>query len=161
MHFLLKQNTTDQDNPLTPIGDFKVVENVIGSLDPVNTTSPGSVEKELENLLREYNELASITLENIVDFHAKFEKIHPFADGNGRVGRLIAFKECLKQNITPSIILDKYRDFYLLGLKEYEQRDKEQLMETFPCRQDFVEYSRKTKIHNKGQLNTGFCFLIK
>lgn len=139
LHFLLKQNTSDQENPLTPVGEFKIVANIIESFDPANTVSPENVEKELGSLLEGYNKKEFVSLEDVVDFHVKFEKIHPFADGNGRVGRLIAFKECLKNNIMPSIILDTYRDFYLLGLKEYEKGSKERLLDTFRAGQDFIE----------------------
>ena len=70
-------------------------------------------------MLKDYNSLNEVTFENIVDFHSKFEKIHPFQDGNGRIGRIIMFKECLKNNIIPFIILDNDKAFYYIGLKEY------------------------------------------
>src|SRR5690625_2082167 len=105
LHFLLKNNTSDVKNPLTPVGDFKVVGNVIGSLEQISTTDPKHVESELDLLLNDYSNRENVQLEDVVDFHVKFEQIHPFADGNGRVGRLIVFKECLKNNIMSSIIL--------------------------------------------------------
>ncbi len=98
IHYLIKQNTSDERNPLTPIGEFKLVENVIGAFNPITTTPPPEkVENELSKLLDIYASKDIVKLEDIVDFHHKFEKIHPFADGNGRVGRLIVFKECLKK----------------------------------------------------------------
>lgn len=139
LHFLLKKNTADVENPLTPVGEFKTEMNVIGSLDQTPTTPPREVLDALISLIKEYMNRESIQLESIVDFHVKFEQIHPFADGNGRVGRLIVFKECLKHNIIPSIILDKHRHFYLLGLKEYDDAGKERLIETFKAGQDYSE----------------------
>ena len=152
LHFLLKRNTSDEKNPLAPVGEFKIKPNVIGSLEPVSTTSPENVEKELSILLKDYSNKNKIRLEDIVDFHVKFEQIHPFADGNGRVGRLIAFKECLKHNIVPSIILDRHRHFYILGLKEYENISKERLLETFRAGQDYSEQVLE-KLGFEGSIN--------
>lgn len=92
LHFILKNNTSDVKNPLTPVGGFKIVGSVIGSLQPINTTDPEDVERELDLLLNNYSNRENIELEDIVDFHVRFEQIHPFADRNGRVGRLIVFK---------------------------------------------------------------------
>ena len=152
-HYLIKKNTSNEKNPLTPIGDFKVAENVIGTLNPVSTTRLDRVESELNKLLREYLSLKNIQLEEIVDFHVEFERIHPFADGNGRVGRLIAFKECLKNNIVPSIILDNHREFYLRGLGEYEKGSKERLLETFRAGQDYSEEVLK-ELNFNGEINS-------
>lgn len=152
LHFLLKRNTSDEKNPLAPVGEFKIKPNVIGSLEPVSTTSPENVEKELSILLKDYSNKNKIRLEDIVDFHVKFEQIHLFADGNGRVGRLIAFKECLKHNIVPSIILDRHRHFYILGLKEYENISKERLLETFRAGQDYSEQVLE-KLGFEGSIN--------
>ena len=139
LHFLLKRNTSDEKNPLTPVGEFKIKPNVIESLEQIPTTQPKDVEEELSILLSDYSSRDIIQLEEIVDFHVKFEQIHPFADGNGRVGRLIAFKECLKHNIVPSIILDNHRHFYILDLKEYDDVSKERLLETFRAGQDYSQ----------------------
>ena len=101
----------------------------------INTSSPKEVEKDLEVLLNNYLSIKNIKLEDIIDFHYQFEKIHPFADGNGRVGRIIMFKECLKNNIMPFIILDSNKPFYMRGLKEYK-RDKAFLIDTIKHEQD-------------------------
>lgn len=152
LHFILKNNTSDMRNPLTPIGEFKIETNVFGNLDQIPATPPEDVEYQLELLLADYSNRENIQIEDIVDFHAKFEQIHPFADGNGRVGRLITFKECLKHNIKPSIILDKYRHFYILGLKEYDTESKERLLETFKAGQDYCEQVLK-RLNFKGEIN--------
>ena len=78
------------------------------------------MDSEIAKLLKSYNELKSVNIEDIVNFHHKFESIHPFEDGNGRTGRLIMFKECLKNNITPFIIDDEHKLFYYRGLREYD-----------------------------------------
>ena len=95
----------------------------------VETTEPQNVAAEMERLLRDYHAKGRIALEDVVDFHYRFERIHPFQDGNGRVGRLIAFKECLKHNIVPFIIEDVKKYYYYRGLKEYE-REPGYLMDT-------------------------------
>ncbi len=100
MNKILKRNTSDEENPRYNVGGFKVVPNMIGLVNVIPTTAPDKVEKEIESLLTEYNAKTNITLEDIVDFHYRFECIHPFGDGNGRVGRMIMFKECLKNNIS-------------------------------------------------------------
>jgi len=92
---------------------------------------------KIEGLLKCYYKRERIGLEGVADFYVRFEQIHPFADGNGRVGRLIVFKECLKNNIMPDIILDQHRDFYITGLKEYDKGLKGRLIETFGAEQDY------------------------
>ena len=120
LHKILKRNTIDEDNPKYNIEGFKILPNMIGMINTINTTSPKDVEKELTKLLDNYNKKAIITMEDIIDFHFKFECIHPFGDGNGRIGRIIMFKECLKNNIIPFIILDNDKPHYLRGLREYK-----------------------------------------
>ena len=117
MNKILKRNTSDEDNPRYNVGGFKIIPNKIGLINVIKTSSPKDVEKDIENLLLEYNRLTRVTLEDIIDFHYKFELIHPFGDGNGRVGRMIMFKECLRHNIMPFIVLDKDRPYYMRGLK--------------------------------------------
>ncbi len=153
LHYIVKRNTSDEKNPFTPIGRFKVKPNVIGSLEQIATTPPNDVEKELSLLLENYSKRKPIQLEDIVDFHVKFEQIHPFADGNGRVGRLIVFKECLKYNIMPSIVLDKHRHFYMMGLKDYDDISKERLLETFKVGQDYCEQVLQ-RLDFEGEINS-------
>ncbi len=138
MNKILKRNTSDEENPRYNVGGFKIVPNIIGVVNVINTTEPENVEQEIELLLNEYNSKKNITLEDIVDFHFKFEKIHPFGDGNGRVGRIIMFKECLRNNIMPFIIFDDDKPYYMRGLKEY-QRDKKFLLDTILHEQDLYE----------------------
>ena len=116
IHFMLKSGTTDSQKEWFAVGEYKKRPNVIG--DMVETTHPSKVATEIRQLLKNYRENSNITFEDIVDFHYRFEKIHPFQDGNGRVGRLIMFKECLKYNIPPFIIDDISQNFYKRGLKE-------------------------------------------
>ena len=138
MNKILKRNTSDEENPRYNVGGFKIIPNIIGFVNVINTTAPENVEKEIDNLLFEYNSKTNITLEDIIDFHYKFEKIHPFGDGNGRVGRIIMFKECLRNNIMPFIILDDDKSYYMRGLKEYEN-DKMFLIDTIRHEQDLYE----------------------
>lgn len=104
IHLLLKSGTTDSQKEWFAVGDYKKRPNMIGDL--TETTHLSKVAFDMKDLLKEYRENSNITFEDIVDFHYRFEKIHPFQDGNGRVGRLIMFKECLKNNIPPFIIED-------------------------------------------------------
>ena len=138
MNKILKRNTSNEEDPRYNVGGFKVVPNMIGLVNVVNTTEPKKVLEEIEKLLNEYNSKENITLEDIIDFHYKFEKIHPFGDGNGRVGRIIMFKECLKNNIMPFIILDVDKLYYIRGLKEYKD-DKMFLVDTIKHDQDLYE----------------------
>ena len=138
MNKILKRNTSDEDNPRYNVGGFKIVPNIIGAINIINTTNPENVEKEIDSLLNNYNSKNNITLEDIIDFHYKFECIHPFGDGNGRVGRIIMFKECLKNNIMPFIILDDDKSYYMKGLKEYNN-DKMFLIDTIKHEQDLYE----------------------
>lgn len=138
MNRILKRNTSDEENPQYNVGGFKIVPNIIGLVNVIHTTESENVEKEIDQLLFEYNTKRTITLEDIIDFHYRFEKIHPFGDGNGRVGRMIMFKECLKNNIMPFIVLDEDKPYYIRGLKEYE-RDKMFLIDTIRHEQDLYE----------------------
>lgn len=152
IHYLLKNNTSDTKNPLTPVGKFKTELNVIG-FNEIPTTHPSLVESELDILLDNYKNIPNKRLEDIVDFHVRFEKIHPFADENGRVGRILAFKELLKHNMVPSIILDQHRHYYILGLQEYYDIGKSRLIDTFKAGQDYCEEILR-KIDFKGEINS-------
>lgn len=138
MNKILKRNTSDEDNPRYNVGGFKIVPNTIGVINETKTTEPKNVEKELDKLLNAYNLKKQVSIEDIIDFHFNFERIHPFGDGNGRVGRMIMFKECLRNNIIPFIVLDDDKPYYLRGLKEYEN-DKMYLIDTIKHEQDIYE----------------------
>lgn len=133
IHLLLKSGTTDSQKEWFAVGEYKKRPNMIG--DMIDSTHPSKVAAEMRQLLKEYREHSHITFEDIVDFHYRFEKIHPFQDGNGRVGRLIMFKECLKNNISPFIIEDVSKEYYRRGLKEYGT-EKGYLIETCRAAQD-------------------------
>lgn len=138
MNKILKRNTTDEENPRYNVGGFKVVPNKIELINIINTSSPENVEKDLTDLLQWYKSLKNVTLEDIIEFHVRFEVIHPFGDGNGRVGRMIMFKECLKNNIMPFITLDRDKPYYMRGLKEYKN-DKMFLIDTIKNEQDIYK----------------------
>lgn len=138
MNKILKRNTTDEENPRYNVGGFKVVPNKIGLINIINTSSPENVEKDLTDLLQWYKSLKNVTVEDIIEFHIRFEVIHPFGDGNGRVGRMIMFKECLKNNIMPFIALDRDKPYYMRGLKEYKD-DKMFLIDTIKNEQDIYK----------------------
>lgn len=133
IHLILKSGTTDSQKEWFAVGDYKKRPNVIG--DMIETAHPSEVSAQIRKLLRGYRENSNITFEDIIDFHYGFEKIHPFQDGNGRVGRLIMFKECLKNGITPFIIEDSLKDYYRRGLKEYIT-EKGYLLDTCRTSQD-------------------------
>lgn len=114
---------------------IKKVHYILKSGTMVETTPPSKVPTEIKKLLTDYREMSNITFEDIIDFHYWFEKIHPFQDGNGRVGRLIMFKECLKNNIPPFVIEDSAKDYYRRGLNEYAS-EKGYLTETCRLSQD-------------------------
>ena len=138
MNKILKRGTSDEDNPRYNVGGFKIVPNKIGLINVIDTSSPKDVDSDMTILLDWYNSLSNVSLEDIIEFHVRFERIHPFGDGNGRVGRMIMFKECLKNNIMPFIILDKDKPFYMGGLKEYKN-DKMFLIDTIKNEQDIYE----------------------
>ena len=116
LHFLLKTGTSDARLSWFAVGEYKNRPNEVGGME---TTLPSEVAGQMRTLLKEYNEKQEKSLEDILEFHVAFERIHPFQDGNGRVGRLIMFKECLKYNIVPFIIEDEFKMFYYRGLKEW------------------------------------------
>lgn len=115
-HFMLKNNTTDSMDPTFKVGDYKLKENVVGGMA---TTLPKEVKIKMKQLLDNYNSKKDITINDIIEFHHDFEAIHPFQDGNGRVGRLIMLKECLKHNFIPILITDEIKMFYYRGLKNW------------------------------------------
>ena len=142
LHLFLKNGTSDSRRDWFVVGDYKKLPNEVGGM---NTTPPEEVSGKMKELLNEYNVKEEKSLEDILDFHVKFEKIHPFQDGNGRVGRLIMFKECLKYNIVPFIIEDDLKMFYYRGLAEWKT-EKGYLRDTCLTAQDrykaYLDYFR-------------------
>ena len=135
LHYLLKSGTSDSRKDWFAVGEYKKLPNEVGGMD---TAMPEDVSKEIKNLLAWYNAIENVTLEDIIEFHVRFEKIHPFQDGNGRVGRLIMFKECLKNNIVPFIIDENHKLFYYRGLKEWT-RERGYLVDTCLSAQDYFK----------------------
>ena len=141
-HFILKNGTSDSRKDWFAVGDYKKLPNEVGGMD---TTIPEEVADKMKTLLMEYNAKDAKTFEDILDFHVKFERIHPFQDGNGRIGRLIMFKECLKNNIVTFIVDDNLKMFYYRGLKEWDN-EKGYLTDTCLTAQDkykaYLDYFR-------------------
>ena len=141
LHAILKSGTADSGKEWFAVGDYKRLENTVGGLD---TTPPDKVEAKMKKLLMWYRKTEH-SFEDIAEFHVRFERIHPFQDGNGRIGRLIMLKECLKYGITPILVLDGMRQYYYLGLQEWQKNDKQRarLLDTFRAGQDlFIEMLR-------------------
>ncbi|MBE6133715.1 MAG: Fic family protein [Erysipelotrichaceae bacterium] len=135
LHKILKTGTSDSRLAWFKVGEYKRRANVVGDKE---TTPPRLVPQEMKKLVGEYNDKDKHTLEEIIEFHVKFETIHPFQDGNGRVGRMIVFKECLKNNIVPFIILDSKKMFYYRGLKNWN-KERRWLIDTCLDGQDTVK----------------------
>ena len=131
-HRILKSGTSDERLTWFRVGDYKLLANEVGGMD---TTQPEKVPEAIKALLENYHAQQSIKVEDIISFHEAFESIHPFQDGNGRVGRLIMFKECLKYNVMPFIIDAEHKAYYYRGLKEY-RHNKVYLIETCLSAQD-------------------------
>ena len=142
LHFILKSGTSDSKKDWFAVGDYKKFPNEVGNM---KTPLPEEVDNLMKDLLKEYNSKKEKTFEDILDFHVQFERIHPFQDGNGRIGRLIMFKECLKYNIVPFIIEDNLKMFYYRGLKEWNN-ERGYLVDTCLTAQDrykaYLDYFR-------------------
>lgn len=142
LHLILKTGTSDSRKDWFAVGAYKKLPNEVGGID---TALPEEVSDKMKALLVEYNSKEEKSFEDILNFHVKFERIHPFQDGNGRVGRLIMFKECLKYNIVPFIIEDNLKMFYYRGLKEWND-EKGYLTDTCLTAQDrfkaYLDYFR-------------------
>ena len=142
LHLILKNGTNASRKEWFAVGDYKKLPNEVGGR---NTVIPEEVSDKMKELLNKYNAKEEKSFEDILDFHVKFEKIHPFQDGNGRVGRLIMFKECLKYNIVPFIIEDDLKMFYYRGLAKWET-EKGYLRDTCLTAQDrykaYLDYFR-------------------
>ena len=135
LHKILKTGTSDSRLSWFKVGDYKRRANAVGDIE---TTLPRLVPQEMKKLVDEYNKKEKHTFEEIIEFHVNFERIHPFQEGNGRVGRMIAFKECLKNNIVPFIILDSKKMFYYRGLKNWN-KERGWLIDTCLDGQDTVK----------------------
>lgn len=142
LHLILKNGTSDSRQEWFAVGAYKKMPNEVGGME---TALPEDVAAEMQALLAAYSAQKAKKLEDILDFHVRFERIHPFQDGNGRVGRLIMFKECLKYNIVPFIIEDNLKMFYYRGLMEWG-REKGYLTDTCLTAQDrykaYLDYFR-------------------
>lgn len=135
-HKILKTGTSDdREKDWFNVGDYKKLGNVVGDME---TSKPIDVKEDIDKLLNEYLN-KKISLEIIIDFHVKFEKIHPFQDGNGRVGRMIMFRETLKHNVIPFIIDEKNKQYYYRGLIKYREGEKGWLLDTIGSSQDDFE----------------------
>lgn len=139
LHLILKAGTVDSRISWFNVGEYKAKANTVGGM---STAAPKQVPNEMRKLLSWYQSIKPVSFEDIVEFHYRFEKIHPFQDGNGRVGRLIAFKECLRHKIVPFIIEDSKKMFYYRGLREWDN-EKGFLLET--CRDGQDKYSSLIK----------------
>ena len=137
LHYILKTGTTDAMKSWFKVGDYKMIENEVGGSE---TVRPEDVATEMKALLADYNSKSEITFDDILNFHVRFESIHPFQDGNGRVGRLIMFKECLKHNIVPFIITEELKMFYNRGIKEWKN-ERGYLRDTCLTGQDAMKVS--------------------
>ncbi len=136
LHRILKSGTGDSRKDWFRVGEYKKLPNEVGGAE---TVAPENVHAEIRKLLDAYNSKKQVVLDDIIDFHVRFERIHPFQDGNGRIGRLIMFKECLKHNITPFIIDEQHKMFYYRGLAEWH-REKGFLRDTIlACQDKFYE----------------------
>ena len=142
LHHILKTSTSDSREDWFAVGEYKRLPNEVGGMQ---TSLPEEVVDKMKALLSDYNAVPKKTLDDILDFHVRFERIHPFQDGNGRVGRLIMFKECLKYNIVPFIIEENLKLFYYRGLKEW-YNEKGYLTDTCLTAQDkykaYLDYFR-------------------
>lgn len=146
LHFTLKSGTSDSRKNWFNVGEYKKLPNEVGGKE---TAKPEDTANKIKTILKDYNQKDEHTLEEIIDFHYRFEIIHPFQDGNGRVGRLIMFKECLKNNIVPFIIDEDLKMFYYRGLSEWNN-EKGYLTDTCLAAQDkFKKYLEYFKVPYK------------
>ena len=141
-HFILKEGTlTDEEKEWFVVGDYKKKKNFVGN---ITTSLPSEVAKDMQNLLDWYEKIDNKRVEDIIKFHVRFERIHPFQDGNGRVGRMIMFRECLYNDIMPFYIEDRNKEFYIRGIKEYQvNNEKGYLIDTCLNSQDNYEKMAK------------------
>lgn len=152
LHYMLKNGTTDSRKDWFAVGEYKKLPNEVGGME---TCEPAKVGEEMGKLLEDYRSKETLSFDDLLEFHYRFEKIHPFQDGNGRVGRLILFKECLRNNIVPFIIEDNLKMYYYRGLNEW-QREKGFLRDTcltaqdrFRVYMDYFNIEENPKTENK------------
>ena len=142
LHAALKTGTSDSRRDWFAVGDYKRYPNEVGGRE---TTLPEDVPAAMKRLIADYNAIQNMTFEDMIEFHVRFERIHPFQDGNGRVGRLILFKECLKYGVVPFMIEDDLKMFYYRGLAEWDN-ERGYLMDTCLTAQDrfkrYLDYFR-------------------
>ena len=142
LHMVLKNGTSDSRKDWFAVGDYKKYPNEVGGKI---TTPPEEVHDKIKALISAYNKTDNKSFDDLISLHYKFERIHPFQDGNGRIGRLILFKECLKHNIVPFIIDENLKMFYYRGLSEW-QNEKGYLIDTCLTAQDkfkkYLDYFR-------------------
>lgn len=138
IHFILKDGTlTDEEKVWFNVGEYKKIKNFVGN---ITTSLPSEVSKDMMELLKWYDSIDKKTILDIIEFHVRFEMIHPFQDGNGRVGRMIMFRECLYNDIMPFFIEERNKEFYIRGIKEYQNNnDKNYLIDTCLNSQDNYE----------------------
>lgn len=132
LHRMLKEGTSDSRKDWFAVGDYKRLPNEVGGNE---TTAPENVHREMKSLLSDYSSKKQKSFEDIIDLHQRFECIHPFQDGNGRVGRLITFKECLANGVVPFIITDELKMFYYRGLQQWNTQ-RAYLLDTCLSAQD-------------------------
>ena len=134
-HFILKDGTlSDNEKEWFNVGEYKKLKNFVGD---ITTTLPNKVADDMKELMNWYNNIPNKTIEDIIEFHVRFEKIHPFQDGNGRIGRMIMFRECLNNDIMPFYIEDRNKNFYIRGMKKYQlDNEKGYLIDTCLNSQD-------------------------
>lgn len=137
-HFILKSGTlSENEKEWFNVGEYKKLKNFVGN---ITTSLPKNVEKDMKELLDWYESIPDKKIQDIIEFHVRFERIHPFQDGNGRVGRMIMFRECLNNDIMPFYIEDRNKEFYIRGLKEYQlNNEKGYLIDTCLNSQDNYE----------------------
>lgn len=147
-HYLLKNGTvSEEDKETIMVGEYKKLVNYVGN---ITTSNPKNVLRDMKELLEWYKGIDKKSIEDIIEFHVRFEKIHPFQDGNGRIGRMIMFRECLSNDIIPFYIEDRNKSFYIRGINKYQtNNEKGYLIDTCLNSQDNYEMIAKHFLENE------------